>query len=759
MKLSICMMTKNAEKHIRESLESIKILLTSIDSELIIIDTGSEDDTLNIAKEYTKNVFFHKWNDDFSEIRNLLIKYSQGEWLFFIDSDEIIEESRELIDFLNSNESDNYNSATVKIKNYINEKEKDKFIFSTVLRLFKRDKDFYFKGAIHEQPKYKHPIYNLNVVLKHYGYVTNDKKLMEYKFNRNVKLLENELLKKDSDKPYIYYQLANSYQLYNKYNDALKYAEKAYNMAKNMGVLQHRMYILISLMNLYFMNEKYKEAENIALEALKYNNKYIDVHFTLANVYKVLFDYDKAIKSYLNYLECLNLYEQNKLVTINDPSVNHISINYKNIVLTDLCALLYKLKNYKDVLKYYEEINDIKMCSMIFYEFVDSFLMFNSYKDLLLYYENKILITQNNEIIYKFEIVLEKYLEKLNEEKKEEFISEISYSDSLYGWLNRVRRAIKYLDNIDNKELMNKLIQRDINELPNYYGDFIYYIMKFDNNSIFELNQMREDTFLNFLFYCQEKYDGLVDEIFNFIKKVEEIQDLNKIRIVKTIEKFLLLSEQLVQDKIDYVLARYFDDGINYINQIYKEQIIEYELTNEITNQEHVFLIYISKALRYKTQNKKEYVRYLRKALKAYPQMKIAIQVLLDEISNQEKIKEKELKELSEQFKKNIQVLIEKGMINEAKNLLLEYKKIFSDDVEIYSIEAVLYIMEGNLDKAEQILQSGIEIDKENFDLVYNLAYLYKLKGELSTSYNLFKKAYSLTENEEIKKQIDELCK
>lgn len=58
MKLSICMMVKNEENNLRRCLESLKHLRESFESELIIVDTGSTDDTVKIAREYTKQIYY-----------------------------------------------------------------------------------------------------------------------------------------------------------------------------------------------------------------------------------------------------------------------------------------------------------------------------------------------------------------------------------------------------------------------------------------------------------------------------------------------------------------------------------------------------------------------------------------------------------------------------------------------------------------------------------------------------------------------------
>ncbi len=78
MKLSICMMVKNEEQNLVRCLDSLKPLRTKLESELIIVDTGSTDKTVDIAKAYTDRVYFHPWNNNFSEMRNSTISYAMG---------------------------------------------------------------------------------------------------------------------------------------------------------------------------------------------------------------------------------------------------------------------------------------------------------------------------------------------------------------------------------------------------------------------------------------------------------------------------------------------------------------------------------------------------------------------------------------------------------------------------------------------------------------------------------------------------------
>ena len=64
MLLSIVMMVKNEERYLDKTLYALNDLRKDINTELIILDTGSTDSTVEIAKKYTDKVYFSKWNDN-----------------------------------------------------------------------------------------------------------------------------------------------------------------------------------------------------------------------------------------------------------------------------------------------------------------------------------------------------------------------------------------------------------------------------------------------------------------------------------------------------------------------------------------------------------------------------------------------------------------------------------------------------------------------------------------------------------------------
>ena len=84
IKISACYIVKNEERNLRTSLESLK---DAVD-EIIIVDTGSTDGTLDIAQNFGARIFHETWQDDFSTPRNVALDYAESDWIIFLDADE-----------------------------------------------------------------------------------------------------------------------------------------------------------------------------------------------------------------------------------------------------------------------------------------------------------------------------------------------------------------------------------------------------------------------------------------------------------------------------------------------------------------------------------------------------------------------------------------------------------------------------------------------------------------------------------------------
>lgn len=104
--------------------------------------------------------------------------------------------------------------------------------------------------------------------------------------------------------------------------------------------------------------------------------------------------------------------------------------------------------------------------------------------------------------------------------------------------------------------------------------------------------------------------------------------------------------------------------------------------------------------------------------------------------------------------KRKIKLLIEQYKFDEAKSLLKLLYDIKPDDIELFSIEAVIALKENNLDFAQQILETGLDLNFRDTDLLFNYAYLMEKKNEREEAIFYYQKASEYSDNAQIKNEI-----
>lgn len=139
MKLSAVLIVKNEEELVSNALESVKEF-----DEIVVVDTGSTDRTVEIAKQYTDKVFFFPWVDDFSAARNYAIEKATGDWIYSIDADQKLLSPISLVkEEVERAEQGGHKTVLVKTLTagpHAHWREV----------LFKKDSEVFWKGAYHE---------------------------------------------------------------------------------------------------------------------------------------------------------------------------------------------------------------------------------------------------------------------------------------------------------------------------------------------------------------------------------------------------------------------------------------------------------------------------------------------------------------------------------------------------------------------------------------------------------------------------------
>lgn len=148
--LSAVIITKNEENRVKVCLESVKWA-----DEIIVVDNGSEDNTIRIARNYTDKIFKIE-SQNFAEVRNFAAEKSSGDWMLFVDADERVTGSlRQEIEVMLS--LSDFSAYAISRKNFIFGKEVKYGPFwpDLVIRLLKKSDFEGWIGNIHEQPKFK----------------------------------------------------------------------------------------------------------------------------------------------------------------------------------------------------------------------------------------------------------------------------------------------------------------------------------------------------------------------------------------------------------------------------------------------------------------------------------------------------------------------------------------------------------------------------------------------------------------------------
>lgn len=148
--ISVMMLTYNHPENIEEALCSVAWI-----KNIFIIDSFSTENTLQILKKYTANIFQHKISGDFSAQRNYGLEKVPTKWILSLDSDETLPPNAKdiIIRLIKDNKYDGY---WFRRRNYIDNKTFLKYGYfypDYQLRLFRADKNIRYKGTVHEQPQ------------------------------------------------------------------------------------------------------------------------------------------------------------------------------------------------------------------------------------------------------------------------------------------------------------------------------------------------------------------------------------------------------------------------------------------------------------------------------------------------------------------------------------------------------------------------------------------------------------------------------
>jgi tetratricopeptide (TPR) repeat protein len=309
--ISACLIVKNEQELLSRCLSSLRDVV----DEIVMVDTGSDDRTIEIGTEFGCRIFHFPWSGDFSAARNESLRHATGEWIFIIDADEeLADESRENL----RRAAGRPDNGIISVSVYNKSLETDRVSsFLPSIRLFRRELGLKYHGIVHNRlilPD-KAPVMRSDIRLYHYGYDLSHDKL-ERKKARSLELLQKQL-DENPDDIFANFNIAQLLRGLGGSADAetcghiIEHAERVIRTGKESADAEYFGYRLMAHMqaaSALCTVGRYKEAEKHCRKALRLRPDYIDAVMMLANIRLGGEQFQKAEKHYLRYLELVDRY-------------------------------------------------------------------------------------------------------------------------------------------------------------------------------------------------------------------------------------------------------------------------------------------------------------------------------------------------------------------------------------------------------------------------------------------------------------------
>jgi glycosyltransferase involved in cell wall biosynthesis len=266
--LTLAMIAKNESERLPECLASVKPIV----DEIVVLDTGSTDDTVEVARSLGARTFRHDWSDDFSAARNESLRHATGDWILMLDADEIIAEPdlprvRAFVD------ADEFDAVQLILANYCDECESmwwtpvegtcalsrgfSGYIRVPLVRMWRNRPEYRFRGCVHETivasiREAGGTIAQTDILIHHYG---KDARTAE-KSELYLRLGERNVAEQPDD-PKAQADLATQFKELGRWEEAEHYYRRALSLDPDSLVAQS------GLVQVFAQTGRLAEAERI----------------------------------------------------------------------------------------------------------------------------------------------------------------------------------------------------------------------------------------------------------------------------------------------------------------------------------------------------------------------------------------------------------------------------------------------------------------------------------------------------------------
>jgi len=332
--ISLCMIVKNEENTLPRCLNSVKDLV----DEIIIVDTGSTDKTVEIAKQYTDRVYHFTWVNSFAKARNYSFSLATKDYILFLDADDVLlEEDQEkfrklketldpsvdVVTMIYQTGFDEYGNVTLRYRRN---------------RLTKREKNFQWIGDIHEYLDARGVTIHSDVA------VTHKKEAKPQSRGRNRSIFEEKLERGDvfTERDYFYY--GNELREHGHYQKAIENYKKSLEIKE--GWSEDKIFACIYMGDCYRFLEDLDNEREALLRSFHYGPPRAEAVSRLGYNFFQRHEYKTAIFWY-------------DLATRLKPDPNQLSFSFPALSTwyphLHMCVAYYRLGEYEKAYYHNEE--------------------------------------------------------------------------------------------------------------------------------------------------------------------------------------------------------------------------------------------------------------------------------------------------------------------------------------------------------------------------------------------------------------------
>ncbi len=278
--ISLCMIVKNEEMNIARCLDCVAELV----DEIVIVDTGSTDQTVKIASGYTSKVYSYPWEDDFSDARNYSFSKASMDYCMWMDADDILEDTQK-DKFLQLKQSLSPDTDMVMMKYNTSFDEAGKPSFSYFReRWIRNDSKYRWIGAVHEVIPPNGKIIYSDIAVSH-------KKMGAGDPDRNLNIYQKLIAAGNSLEPRQQYYYGRELYYHGQYEEAVSVFEQFLNSGE--GWIENKIEACSVCANCYYRLGQEQAALLMLLRSMSFDapraelcceiGKYFLEHGSLAN--------------------------------------------------------------------------------------------------------------------------------------------------------------------------------------------------------------------------------------------------------------------------------------------------------------------------------------------------------------------------------------------------------------------------------------------------------------------------------------------